>query len=274
MIAVSAYYFLFGLAGVAVVAATVQDLRRSEIANWLNFSFLAFALAYRAFYSAGNGDWMFLVYGIAGALLFYGIGNLLYYSRMYGGGDVKLLMGFGAVLPYSSWNDLIIVGLGFIFILFLVGVVYTLAYSIWIAVKNKRKFVLEFGRRWEKAIWNNKWFYIAFAFVILFSLMAGGWLFGIFGLAVLTYLLFIYIHAVDRCMIKLKNPLELQEGDWLEEEVKLARGKVIEKSVHGLSFSDIRKLKKARKKVLIKEGIPFTPAFLIAWVIMVFVYFF
>ena len=70
-------------------------------------------------------------------------------------------------------------------------------------------------------------------------------------------------------MIKLKKADELAEGDWLERDVKV-NGRVISKSVHGLSNEEIRLLKKYNKNVLIKQGVPFTPAFLIALIVMVF----
>ena len=70
-------------------------------------------------------------------------------------------------------------------------------------------------------------------------------------------------------MIKLVKAGDLTEGDWLVGDIKLGRG-VIKKTVDGLSVNDILKLRKAGKSVLIKEGIPFTPAFLMAFVVMVF----
>lgn len=49
--------FLFVLALAWIVFATVQDIRTREIANWLSFSLIIFALGFRFFYSlffAGN----------------------------------------------------------------------------------------------------------------------------------------------------------------------------------------------------------------------------
>jgi hypothetical protein len=86
----------------------------------------------------------------------------------------------------------------------------------------------------------------------------------------LSYLFVIYAMSLDVCMIKLVSPGKLTEGDWLVSDVKIAAGKVVRKTVHGLSAEDIVMLKKAGKKVLIKDGIPFTPAFLTAFLIMVF----
>ena len=43
--------FLIVLAFIWIIVAIVQDFRKREIANWLNFSLIAIVLAYRAFVS-------------------------------------------------------------------------------------------------------------------------------------------------------------------------------------------------------------------------------
>jgi len=66
---------------------------------------------------------------------------------------------------------------------------------------------------------------------------------------------------------KISPPSKLTEGDWIEQNVKIGKT-TIKKSVHGLSLKEIKLLKKYKKSILIKEGIPFTPAFLITLMIM------
>ena len=84
-------------------------------------------------------------------------------------------------------------------------------------------------------------------------------------------MLYSYLMALDKCMIRLMKASELTEGDWLERDVRLSKG-VIKKSVHGLSLEEIKIIRKENKKVLIKEGIPFVPVFLITLILMVFFY--
>ena len=60
------YYFLFFLGLVWTIFAVVQDMKNREVANWLTFSLIGFALAYRGFYSSFSGNWMFFVYGLLG----------------------------------------------------------------------------------------------------------------------------------------------------------------------------------------------------------------
>ena len=111
------YYFLFALALIYTIVATIRDLKTTEVPNWLNFSFLTFALAYRAFYAIFTRNTEFFFFGLIGAMLFFIIANLFYYGKVFAGGDAKLLIGFGAVLPFESLSDFFSLTVIFIFIL-------------------------------------------------------------------------------------------------------------------------------------------------------------
>ncbi len=264
------YYFLFALAIIYAIFATFQDLRSREVANWLNFSLIAFALAYRAFYSSySNNPWFFL-YGLLAFGVMYLLAYGFYYTKVFAGGDAKLLMGLGIILPYQSPIHLLTFPLLFVLTLFVSGAIWSLFYSIIIVTKNKKKFLNEFRRR-----------YISWRPVIILSLIAlilsilAGLFYHPFGYFVsilsLIPLLFVYTKSLEQSMIIVLPPSKLTEGDWLEKEIKLPGGKTIRKTVHGLSYKDIQLLKKYHRSALIKEGIPFVPAFLITVLLTVLV---
>lgn len=260
------YYFLFFLGIIWIFFATIQDIKKREIANWLNYSLIAFALAYRMFYSLIFKDINFFLFGLLGTGIFIGLAYGFYYSKVFAGGDAKLLMGIGALMPFESFKDYIILGAGFLFLLLFIGAVYTIIYSFFIALKDYQTFRKNFNIRRYYYLFIIAGiisifsflviepFYMAFIFFIILEMLA---------------LLYVYIKAVDKCMIKLKAGKELQEGDWIEEDIKIGKY-TIKKTVHGLSMEDIKMLKKRNKKIKIKEGIPFAPAFLIAFIFMVF----
>lgn len=266
------YYFLFGLAFAWMVFAAVYDLKKREVPNWLNFSLIGFALAYRAFYSASFSEWMFLAWGLTGFGIFVALGNLFYYGRVFAGGDAKLLMGLGAVLPFESWSDFASVGFGFILVVLMIGAAYSLGFTILIANKNYQKFRKEFAINWRKGrvIFLFAGILAAVLLVLAVSLGIGFdlWLV-VSAFFFLISFLYIYLNAVDKCMVKLVSPNELTEGDWIIGDIRL-KDYVVKKTVHGLSLKDILRLRKAGKKVLIKEGIPFVPVILIAFAVMVF----
>ena len=267
------YYFLFILALVYTIFASVQDLRKREIANWVNFSLIAFALSYRLFYSIYFENYQFIILGVLGLVIFFILGNLFYYSNVFAGGDAKLLMGFGLILPYQNYQDLLFMSISFIFILFLIGTIYSLFYSFALVIPNKNNFVKEFKEQLHK---KSYIFAISLAGIVIlileniYLMIYSSLLWFFAAILVIMPVLYIYLEAVNKsCMIKLVNPQELTEGDWIINDIKVGRY-VIKKSVHGLSLSDINILKVAKRKVVIKYGIPFSPSFLFALLIMGF----
>lgn len=267
------FYFLFALTLVWIIFAVVQDLRTREIANWLNFSLIAFVLAYRAFYSVSASNPRFFLYGLLGVLVSIALAYMFYYGKIFAGGDAKLLMGVGGALPYATFQGMLIYLGVFVFALFLSGALWTIAYSAFLIPKNKKEFVKSFKKSFKK--YRNMMFGtfgIVVALVLVFTITGfptAAWFSLVF--ALLPFL-FMYVKSIEEsCMIKKKSPKELQIGDWLVEDVKIGN-KIIKKTVHGLMPIEIAMIKKAKKKVLIKDGVPFTPAFLFAYLSVVVIF--
>ncbi len=265
------YLFLYLLGFIAIIFAVVQDLRSREIANWLTFSLVAFVLAYRAIYAIYSNNFMFFMYGLYGVILFVCLGYFFYYSRVFAGGDAKLLFGLGAVFPYESIIDYAYYGGGFILLLFTGGVFYTLIYSFFLIRKNYSSFRISF---FEQVAKKKYLFLVSLILAILLYVTKGEndssiiiISFSVFVL--LTPLLFAYVKAVERsCMVQSIHPKNLTEGDWLEKDVRV-KGKLIRKNFAGLSFNEILLLRRNGKNVLIKTGVPFAPAFLLAFIALI-----
>jgi hypothetical protein len=176
------------------------------------------------------------------------------------------LMGFGAILPFERLIDFVSLGVGFVFALFLAGSIYSLAFSFFIVMRNREKFWDNF----RKKVRAGKYLISAFA-LSGFALFYMGYMldeaiyFTFAGAFALVFpFLFYYVRSIEEtCMVKYVSPERLTEGDWIEKDIKVGK-RTIKKSVHGLSIEEIKLLRKHGKKVLIKEGIPFAPAFLFA----------
>ena len=84
------------------------------------------------------------------------------------------------------------------------------------------------------------------------------------------FYLFIAIGVVEEtCFYKKVRPQELTEGDWLAKDIMVDGKLVVEKKT--LEREDIVKLRHRKvSSVLIKEGIPFVPSFLLAYIIFLF----
>ena len=72
-------------------------------------------------------------------------------------------------------------------------------------------------------------------------------------------------------MLQWVAPSRLTEGDWIAKDVMVGRKRITGPKDLGVTRAQIRLLKKLHregkvKKVLLKVGIPFMPAFLIAFI--------
>ncbi len=259
--------FLIVLALIWIIFASVQDLKTREVANWLTFSLIAFALTYRGFFAILNNDSWFFFSGLIGFGLFFILAHVFYYGHVFAGGDAKLLMGVGAILPFNAINDYFSLTLAFILILFFVGAIYSLVYSALTSVRLSKQFIPAFGKCWRKYTWI--WTIPAiFSFILFFVRPTLEAWFLLSAFFFFLPLAFIYLKAFEEgCLVVLLKPRQLTEGDWLMKNVNVT-GKVLRKNVHGLSMKEIILLRKYKKSVWIKQGIPFVPAFLVAFVVM------
>jgi Flp pilus assembly protein protease CpaA len=266
--------FLIFLAIVWIVVAVVMDFRKREVENWWNFSLIFLVLAFRAFVSVEQKEIWYFLWGLIGLGAGFLLAEAFYYARMFAGGDAKLLMALGTILPLSlSWKinfDLLLV---FILAFFIGGAVYGAIYSLVLMKIHFKEFRKEFSKSYKK-----------YKFPILGTLAIGilglvcSIIFQVFLLAflfiliILSPLLLVYAKALEESsLIGLVNMKDLTVGDWLAKSVKVGN-RIIKPDWEGLSEEQLNYIQSKKKKgrILVKQGIPFTPAFLIGFIAMVY----
>lgn len=273
---VIADYILVSIALLWISAACVTDIKKREVANWLSFSLIAIALAIRAFAAVLAPQPSYFLYGLAGLAAFFALGNALYYTKIFAGGDAKLLIALGAAFATTpSFTHVSSMHIPFLLLFFinllLFGSAYGIFYSIALAIKNKRAFIAEFKKlsMETKKLRFLFLLFVSLLFVMLLLAKLQGMLFLLAIVLIFPYL-YIFVKAVENsCMIKLLSPEQLTEGDWLAGPVKIGKT-VIRPKTEGLSIEEIKLIRKARKKVLVKQGMPFVPVFLIAAIASLF----
>jgi len=262
---------LFIFAFIWIAFAVVSDLKKREIPNWLNFSIVIFVLGFRFFYSLFSGEgFSFFYYGLLGFFVFYLLGNLFYSVRLFAGGDSRLFTSLGVILPiFPGLIMNVKFSMMFLLIFFMVGGAYSLIVSFGIGLSNFEKLRRGLGRQ----IKEKKKLIMGFTLVSIFFLALGFhfyffFYFGIF-VFVLTYL-YIYALSVDESfMVKKVVSKNLTPGDLLYKDVFL-KGKKIKSTWDGLSKKDILLLRKNKRDVFIRYGIPFAPVFLISIILFIF----
>ncbi len=273
------WYILIIVTFIWLVFATIMDLKTREVPDWLNYSLIIIGLGSNLLYSLFVKDFNYFLFSIIGFGVFFVIANIMYYTKQWGGGDCKLLMGLGAIFGnyeplslFSSINKLPFLATLLVNI-FIAGAFYGIVYAIYLAFRNKKKFLIEFKKT------DFKFFKISFLILLIFNLV-GFFIFENLLFKMLIFISFIvliglflvyFIRAVENSLMY--NKLEvtkLTEGDWLVNDV-FKNGKLICKARNiGLTKEDIIALKKNKiKEVLIKDGIPFVPGFLIGFILSI-----
>lgn len=268
---------------ICLVIASITDIKKREVANWLCYSLLAVALSSRAIAALFENNLGYFLYALIAGIIVFILVTILYYSKVLGGGDAKLLIALACCFATSVslikfdygfyFAGLNVVGFSltknFLFDFFvnclIVGFFYSLVFSIIMAFRNRKTFKKKFNEL-NKKILVFKILFIVIAIVFfVFSLLQKS--FPLIILAIFFFILpylYVFVKSTEASsLIKMKSWKELSEGDWLIKEIKIGK-KILKPSADGLSKQDIALIKRANKKVLIKDGIPFVPVFLLS----------
>jgi len=265
---------------VILCIASVSDFKTREVPDFVSFGAIACAFGLRALYSAISWDYLPLLAGILGFIVFYLFGYIMFYTGQWGGGDSKILMAIGAFLGLDLYFENKV--FAFFVSLVITGAIYGIVWSFVLAIKNRKSFFSNVKKLFQlkKYIFARRitllasiFFFLASFFVysdkvvfVLFMFLAVS--------SILFFYLFIFVKSVENCcMLKWVEPEVLTEGDWIAKDVVVAGKKICGPKDLGISKIQIKKLMELSlngkiKKVLLKTGIPFVPSFLLALLFM------
>jgi len=257
--------FLFWLFFIGIVVAVLQDLKRREVDDWLNLFLLVVSFSFVVFRAIFEGDSsVFFRVGFALVFLFV-IVNVFYYGHVFAGGDANLLFAMTIFFVGASFYLTLVNIVIFILFLMVAGSVYGSVYSLVLYFKDFRKVNKEIIYGVKKL---GIWSWILSLVLVLAGFL--NFIFFFFGIFLFFFFGF-YVFAKGLevvSMVRIVSGKDLREGDWLVDDVKVGK-KIIKADWDGLSSENIELLRN-KKKVKIKEGLPFVPAFLIAFLSYVF----
>lgn len=278
------------IAFIALIIGSITDFQKREVHDYVSYSLIFAGFGISIIYSLLTGTF-YILQTIMGFAIGVGLAYAMFYLGQWGGGDSKLLMGLGAIFGFNIFNvySLPIFGeKNLLFILFLInviiaGAIYGLVFSIYLAIKHHTKFLKNvkiWANRKEIKIARIALMILTFvsAFIIIFFVSQEYKLLLLSIIALLFFIFYIWLFIKiieESCMIK-KIPVEkLTEGDWIYENIYIGKKYVVGPKDLGISREQIATLKKSKniKKVMIKEGIPFIPVFLIAFMFTIAMYY-
>ncbi len=252
--------FLFGVTLIAVIFATISDLKTFEIPDSISYFLILFGISAQVILAFTSQSLqpinaLLISLAIAGA-----IAIPLFLFGQWGGGDTKLLLGIAAMLPTFHTTVLPFI-LTFTFNLFLLGGVYAILIMVYLSIKHWKKI--------EKISPVSKKLLLATILTILLLFLAQNIFFIIIsiliaGITITNLAMVLQKHF----FVKKIKPSQLTEGDWITKDLKVGNRTIYKVRKIGVLNKDIQKIQKYYKKsVEIKTGIAFGPSFLFSLLI-------
>ncbi|MEK6808101.1 MAG: A24 family peptidase [Nanoarchaeota archaeon] len=269
------------IALIGLLVGSYTDFKTREVPDWVNYGLIISGFGINTIYSIVFSSWAYILYSMAGFGLCFVLSLLMFYTGQWGGGDSKMLMAIGALLGFNF--KLSHITINFLINIIFIGGFYGLIWSIYLSIKNRSRLI----NIWKKLSANktavrikNIIFTLVFLLVLVGIILRDNLSFFYMGtgsiILILTFYIWIFIKSIENvAMIKSVTPYKLTEGDWIAKDISLDGKYICGPKDLGISKTQIKALKRFYnlgriKKVVIKEGIPFVPSLLIAYVITLF----
>ena len=288
------------LSFIALFIGSITDLKTREVPDWVNYGLIFSGIGLNTLFTVVYNQFIvkeiilnnrstlqyiispdsYLIDSLVGLVILFGIAYIMFYAGQWGGGDSKILMGLGAMIGIDAGSISSQFLFGFFINALFIGAVYGLFWSILLVFKNRQKFRKEFSKilLQKNAVRAKKIMLLVLVLLFIFLFAARLYYIKILILSLAfitltTFYLWIFVKAIEKsAMYKLVEPTRLTEGDWIVKDIYVKGKYICGPKDLGISKSQIRKLvefyrKRKIRKILIKEGIPFVPSFLAAFVV-------
>jgi len=273
------------LALLALVIGSITDLKKREIHDYVSYGLIFSGFAIGIVYSIIYWEYTYIIQTIMGFILGLAIAYAMFYLGQWGGGDSKLIMGLGTILGFNIFEIFGKTNLSFIILLvniIFAGAIYGLIWSIYLAIKNMKQFMKSL-KYWSEKPRISLARRIILGLTVLIAILT---IFvippelkmaslGLLATLFVVFYMWMFVKIIEEsCMIK-KIPIsKVTEGDWIHKDIFIGKKYIAGPKDLGISREQIGLLKKYHatgkiSEVTVKEGIPFIPVFLIAFILTI-----
>lgn len=257
----------------ALIIASISDLKTREVPDLLSYGFLIFAIGYGLLRGLAAASWMPVLQMLVGGLVLGAIGMLLYYSGQWGGADTKLVAGVGALL--GLWLGHYDAAL-FLLLTILAGALYGLGFTIFLAIRDRNRFMGAMRRKLRTRrtmMLRRVVLTLCVLMLLALLLLPQQIVLPMLVIVVILYAFFylwVFVETVEKeTLIKEYTVDRLTEGDWIWKEVKVKGETICGPKDYGITREQIARLKTLGvTHVTVKEGIPFVPSFLVGFILL------
>lgn len=239
---------------VGLAVASAWDLRTTEVPDELPALMIAAGIFYWFVAALATGDFAPLFYSLALGTTALAFGLILYRRGSWGGADAWLLGAVGYLVPVYSRGLFMP---DYIFNLFFAGAGYTILYALALGMMNRHVFPHFWHALRKRAL------YVLSPLLLLLPVhvlavhgVNTAPLLAITALLQFLAVFWVYARTVEQRVFRRRvHVSKLRVGDVLEDSIW-----------KGASHGEIAALRKKKRYVIVKEGVRFVPAFLLALV--------
>ncbi len=248
---------------ILLIYSSIIDLKQKESPDWVFFLIFFIGLFLNTYNSFITRNYSLLLNMLISIIISLIIGAILIYTKAWGMGDAKILIALSTIIPFSKeifFN-------GFIFFLLLsifTGSIYGLIYLYFLLIVKRNPY-------------RYKYLVILFLLLIGLILLFLYYLYlnlYLFLIAVIILFLALFLFSllskkIEKDLFITPKPLnKVVEGDWVYRDVRI-KGKIFLRKGDLINSKHLKALKRRhfRGKIYVKEGIPFIPSFLLAFIL-------
>lgn len=264
-------YIALALGGSTICG--LYDLKTTNMLDRLAIAMIISGIGLHAVESLFVVSIMPLALSLVSSGAFFAFGFFMYKAGYWGGGDGEILMAIGALVPYAPFQAaLSLSSLSFSLDLFInsfvIGGIYSIVYALAIGVAN-RKIMSAFSKKMKaEANFTVGLTIVTFLMLALMSSVfpAGNNLLFPAAISLLLFImlaLFKFAKVVEDEGFYRRIPAsKLKVDDMVGED--LPKLGIYKKIIRGLTAQEVAKIKKAKKFVLVREGVRYSIVFAIA----------
>ncbi len=263
---------LIGLLGFGF--AGYLDLKTTEFPDWVPYGMIASVLVLRLLSAVLAGNFSGLIASLESGSLLLGFGLLLYFSKQWGDGDAWLLGVLGFMVPNSLikiQNSPIPGFMALLLNFFIISFVYIIGYSLVLGARKAdvRKIFSKKIREQSRTLIPLSSVFVISYFSFIFFLNSIG---GVTARTLPIHISFPFIIVFVLFFMQYSKIIEQRvfRRKVLTKDLRLG-DVVVGSKWKGLTEADIKKIRRAKRTVWIKEGVRFAPVFFITLVVSLLV---
>jgi len=251
---------LITIALIGSFAAGLYDLKTTNVPDKVCITMIISGLILHVLTGIFTKDFSYFINSLLFGGLFLGFGLLMYYTGQWGGGDGELLVAIAVLLPnLYLFKTYFPFAISFFINTFFIGAFWSVIFSLYFVYRNQK-----LSKKFFDGFKDTVTFSITLIpLLISLILLNFNYLFSLlFFLIFILFIFYKFSKVIEKGFYRRIPVSKLKVDDMLGEDIR--KLKLYKKYIRGLTKEQVKKIKRLRNYVIIKEGVRYGIVFPLA----------